>query len=86
MSFINKRFRPRSRFWQKSLKINFNFDMLLKDSAEIFIFISHLQRLLSTFERISIFFSGEMNVISARDDIFFQARYKLWSSIPSTDL
>ena len=45
--------------------------------AEIFDFISHLQRLLSMFERMSIFFDRKMNVILAPKEIFFQARCKL---------
>ena len=55
-------------------------------NAEIFIFISHLQRLLSMFERMSRFFDQKMNVISAPNEIFFQAGYKLWRGTPSTDL
>ena len=54
--------------------------------AVIFIVISDLQRLLSMFERISIFFDQKMNVISAPNEIFFQARYELWRDTPSTDL
>ena len=42
--------------------------------AEIFILLSHLQRLLSMFERMSIFFNRKMTVISAPNEIFFQAR------------
>ena len=38
------------------------------------------------FERMSIFFDRKMNVISAPNEIFFQARYKLWRGTPSTDL
>ena len=45
--------------------------------AEIFIFISHLQRLSSMFERMSILFDREMNEISTPNEIFFQARYKM---------
>ena len=54
--------------------------------AEIFILISHLQPLLSMFERMSIFFDRKMIVISAPNEIFFQARYKLQRGIPSTNL
>ena len=53
--------------------------------AEIFIFISHLQRLLSMFERMSISFDRKMNLISAPNEISIQARYKLWRGTPSTD-
>ena len=50
--------------------------------------MSHLQQLLSMFdfERMSIFFDGKMNVISAPNEIFFQACYKQQRIIPSTDL
>ena len=54
--------------------------------TEIFIFISHLQLLLSMFEQMSIFFDRKMNAISAPIEIFSQARYKLRRSTPSTDL
>ena len=54
--------------------------------AEIFILMSHLQRLLSMFERMSIFFDRKMNVISAPKEIFFQGRHKLQRSIPAIDL
>ena len=55
-------------------------------NAEIFSFISHFQRLLSIFERMSILFDRKMNVISDPNEIFFQARYKLWRGTPSNDL
>ena len=55
-------------------------------NAEIFIFITHLQRLLSMFERMSIFFDRKRNVISTPNEVFFQARYKLWRGTRSTDL
>ena len=45
--------------------------------AEIFILISHLQRLLPMFERMSIFFDRKMTVISAPNETLLQARYKL---------
>ena len=45
--------------------------------AEIFILISHLQRLLSMFERMSIFVDRKMSVISVPNEIFSHARYKL---------
>ena len=45
--------------------------------AEIFILISRLQRLLSMFERMRIFFDRKMTVISAPNEVFCQARYKL---------
>ena len=45
--------------------------------AEIFILIPHLQRLLSMFERMSIFFDRTMNVISVPNEIFFQTGNKL---------
>ena len=54
--------------------------------AEIFIFISHFQQLLLMFERMSIFFDRKMTVISAPNEMFFQARYKLQRGNPSTDL
>ena len=54
--------------------------------ADIFIFIPHLQRLLSIFERMSIFFNRKMNVISAPNEIFFQLCCKLRRDNPSTDL
>ena len=42
--------------------------------AEILIFISHLQRLASMFERMSIFFDRNVGVISAPKEVYFQAR------------
>ena len=83
---IGKKLRPRSHFWQKSLKITCVFEMLLMGQcllraisaiAKIFVLISHLQRLLSMFERMSIFSDRKMSVISAPNEIFFQACYKL---------
>ena len=53
--------------------------------AEIFIFISHLQRLLSTLERMSMFFDRKMDIILAPNGIFLEARCKLWRGTPSTD-
>ena len=41
--------------------------------AEIFVLISHLQRLSSMFERMSIFFDRKMTAFSAAKEIFFQA-------------
>ena len=54
--------------------------------VEIFILTSNLQRFLSMFERMSMFFYLKMTVVSAPNEIFFQALYKLWKSIPPTDL
>ena len=54
--------------------------------AETFILISHLQRLLSMFERVSIFFDRKMTMILASNEILLQARYKLKRGIPSTEL
>ena len=54
--------------------------------AKILILISHLQRLLSMSEVMSITFDQKMTVISAPNEILFQARYKLYKGIPSTDL
>ena len=53
--------------------------------TETFI-LCHLLRLLSMFERMSIFFDRKMNVISAPNEISLQTRYKLWRGTPSTDL
>ena len=60
--------------------------MAISIIAEFVIFIPHLQRLLSMFERISILFDRKMIAISAPNEIFFQARHQLWRGTPSTDL
>ena len=45
--------------------------------TDTFILIFYLQRPLSMFERMSIFFHRKMDVIFATDELPFQARYKL---------
>ena len=51
--------------------------------AEIFIFVSHLQRLLSMFERMSIFFDRIMNLILALNEIFSKHATNCGGATPS---
>ena len=56
-------------------------------NADIYIFITHLERLLSMFERLSISFDRKMNVISAQNEIFVKKHAtNCGGDTPYTDL